>query len=252
MTTRLILGDCLEEMAKLPNASIDAVICDEPYGTTACKWDTVIPFVPMWAQLKRLAKQKAAIVLFGSQPFTSALVMSNPEMFKYEWIWEKNQPSGMATANHIPMKYHENICVFCHSGTNYNKQKTERVWKSALPKTYKRRAHPDKHGLNDTIGDWKDFDTQNKNPSSVLKFDVTPRAAGTLHPTQKPIALMEYLVKTYTNEGDTVLDFAMGSGTTGVACVNTGRNFIGIERDGGYFAIAQKRISDAIAQKAMF
>ena len=222
-------------MKSIPDGSVDAIITDPPYGTTACKWDSVIPFEPMWEQLKRIIKPNGAIVLTASQPFTSALVMSNPKMFKYEWIWEKPQPSNSLLANKQPLKYHENILVF--GGNKYNPE----MWE----------GKPN-HGRNDSGKDMKSeiLGTEikrtatNKNgikyPKSIIKF-TAPRT-NKIHPTQKPVALMEYLIKTYTNEGETVLDFTMGSGTTGVACVNTNRNFIGIELDEGYFEIAKKRI----------
>ena len=243
----LIQGDCLEKMKGIPDGSVDMVLTDPPYGTTACKWDSVIPFDPMWEQLKRITKKNGAIVLFGSQPFTSALVMSNPKMFKYEWVWEKNVPTGMVLANKIPMKYHENILVFYNQQPTYNKQMFCREWKTQKTvDKISRRARPDKHLINTRLQKWKQFDGKLKNPSSVIKFDVVPRATGTLHPTQKPVTLAEYLIKTYTNEGEIILDFTMGSGTTGVACKNLGRDFIGIELDPEYFKIAEKRINESL------
>ena len=226
--------DCLEMMRTLPDKCIDAVICDPPYGTTACKWDTCIPFEPMWEQLKRITKKNGAIVLFGSQPFTSALVMSNPKMFKYEWVWDKKIPSGMSFAKSQPMRQTECISVFCDGKTVYNPQMTKRVKPikgggmkasdSAMTNGYK--------ALKKTYN--------YKNPTTLISFDKIRK--GSVHPTQKPVDLMEYLIKTYTNEGETVLDFTMGSGTTGVACQNTNRNFIGCELDKDYFEIAQKRL----------
>lgn len=241
----MIRGDCLVEMKNIADKSIDMILCDLPYGTTACKWDAVIPFEPLWEQYRRIIKDNGAIVLTASQPFTSALVMSNIKMFKYEWIWEKNVPTGMILANRMPMKYHENICVFYDKQPTYNKQLIGRNWKTQKTvKKITRRARPDEHGINKDLQEWKDFDGKKKNPSSVVNFDVVPRATGTLHPTQKPVALFEYLIKTYTNEGDIVLDNCMGSGTTGVACKNLNRNFIGIELDEEYFKIAEARIKE--------
>jgi len=243
----LYQGDCLDILPTFPSDRVDAIMADLPYGTTACKWDTIIPFEPLWEQYKRAIKNNGVIVLTASQPFTSALVMSNPEMFKYEWIWCKNVPTGMALAGIMPMKYHENICVFYSKQPTYNKQMIDREWKyQKLEDTIKRRATEDKHGINKETQEWNDYDGKKKNPSSLLPFDCPPRTLGTLHPTQKPVALFEHLIKTYTNEGDIVLDNVMGSGTTGVACVRTNRKFIGIELDEGYFKIAKNRIEEAM------
>ena len=239
----LYLGDCLELMAQIPDGSVDMVLCDLPYGTTACKWDSVIPFEPLWAQYKRIIKRNGAIVLTASQPFTSALVMSNIAMFKYQWVWDKKIPSGMSYARYQPMRQHEDVLVFCAGSTPY------------LPQMVK-RDKPIKGG-----GMSKGETTKNenlvalkktyefKNPTTLIGFDKV--RIGAVHPTQKPVALMEYLIRTYTNEGDTVLDNCMGSGTTGVACVNTGRNFIGIEKDDKYFAIASQRIGESLVAAMM-
>lgn len=244
-------GDCLEVMAQLPDASVDMILCDLPYGTTACKWDTVIPFEPLWAQYRRVAKRNAAIVLTASQPFTTALIASNMREFKYEWIWYKNSPSGFANAHRQPMKAHENVCVFYAEQPTYNRQDTSSRVKdvSRLDKPM-RRGLGKPHGVYGSLGEGdearrKTVLSSKVNPRSVLEVDVHPRASGTVHPTQKPVALMEYLIRTYTREGETVLDNCMGSGTTGVACVNTGRQFVGIERDSKYFAIASERIAAA-------
>lgn len=242
----LRLGDCLDILPSIAAASVDAVICDPPYGTTACKWDSVIPFAPMWEQLKRIIKPRGAIVLFGSQPFTSALVMSNPGMFKYSWTWEKNAPSSPGVARTQPMRYTEDICVFSGGPTVYNPQSTPRTSKWGDRYLYKTtRGTNSDHWTLGVIT--SEYDRHTICPRNILTFDVVPRYAGTLHPTQKPVALLSYLVKTYTNEGDTVLDFTFGSGTTGVACVETGRNFIGIEKDSGYFDVASRRIEKAAA-----
>jgi site-specific DNA-methyltransferase (adenine-specific) len=241
-------GDCLEMMRGMADASVDAVICDPPYGTTACKWDAVIPFAPMWEQLKRVTKPRAAIVLFGSQPFTSALVMSNPAMYRHEWIWQKNYGSNFANTMREPFKEHESILVFSAGKWIYNRQMQERV-PSGLARA---KYLPTKTTRSDNYHDFerrRDTPyTQLRVPSSVQKFN---KEVG-LHPTQKPVALMEYLIRTYTNEGDAILDFAAGSGTTGVACVNTGRHFIGIEREPEYVAIARRRIAESAAQPILF
>ena len=241
----LILADCLDAMRALPDASVDMVLCDLPYGTTACKWDAVIPFEPLWAAYRRVTKPNAAIVLTGSQPFTSALVMSNAHEFKYEWIWKKNAGSNFATTKWQPMKEHESVLVFASGKTTYNAQMQERAaaGKAMIRNGVKSKASSGEDvysGANQGYDNSKQ-DPNMRVPSSVQLFN---RERGH-HPTQKPVALMEYLIRTYTNEGDTVLDNTMGSGTTGVACENTGRKFIGIERDHGYFDVAVGRISDA-------
>lgn len=235
-TVDLMLGDCLEMMGEIEDGSVDMVLCDPPYGTTACKWDAVIPFEPMWAGVKRVLKKNGAAVFTASQPFTSALVMSNVEMFAYEWVWVKTRITGVLNAKKMPVRKHEQVLVFCDSkatGT-YNAQ-------GLVPngKVTKQGGNSDNYGARSSepyVQEWTNW------PRDVLEI---ASEGNTVHPTQKPVALMEYLIKTYTNEGEVVLDFTMGSGTTGVACMNTGRRFIGIERDEGYFAIAEKRIMDA-------
>ena len=237
----LINGDCLEEMKKIPDGSIDLVLTDPPYGTTACKWDTIIPFEPMWEQLKRVTKKNGAIVLFGSQPFTSALVMSNPRMFKYEWVWEKNKATGHLDSKKKPMKAHENIVVFYKAQPTYNPQG---LVPKDIPTISKGNRGKKGEGSSGDVYRFAGRDaiqTHINYPRTIQKIAVDMKAK--YHPTQKPVALMEYLIKTYTNEGETVLDFTMGSGTTGVACKNLNRNFIGIELDKEYFEIAKKRIS---------
>jgi len=239
LAPQLLLGDCLEKMKEIPNGSVDMVMCDLPYGTTACKWDAVIPFAPMWEQYRRVCKPRAAIVLTASQPFTSALVMSNPRGFRHEWIWLKNRAANAMTAKYGPMKRHENILVFASEAPAYypqlRKGKPYRGFKSAESK------------IGDHLGNANSV--HKDNPEGLLQPITTLEFSGERgqHPTQKPVALMEYLIRTYTNEGQTVLDNTMGSGTTGVACARTGRRFIGIERDEAYFAIAKKRIDDALA-----
>lgn len=238
---KLYKGDCLEVMKTIEDNSIDAIITDPPYGTTACKWDSVIDFKLMWGQLNRIIKSNAAIVLFSKQPFTSSLVMSNPKMFKYEWIWEKSQGVNFAQCNHMPMSVYENVSVFGNFGMSknakiqpiYNPQGVIEVNKKKKAKTS--TEHRVCENNKDHVQKFGNYPRQIQKFSSERGF----------HPTQKPIALMEYLIKTYTNENETVLDFTMGSGSTGVACVNTNRNFIGIELDDNYFEIAKKRIKEA-------
>lgn len=244
----LIQGDCLDRMHDIPDGSIDMILCDLPYGTTACKWDTIIPFEPLWEQYKRIIKDNGAIVLTASQPFTSALVMSNPKMFKYEWIWNKLYGTNIFEANVRPMKYHENICVFYKTQPVYNKQ----LFLAKKENIRDRIKNNKKEVLNTIYGNQKAYTTKNnddskRNPISILEYSNQANElhrTKRLHPTQKPVALFEYLIKTYTNEGDTVMDNCMGSGTTGVACKNLNRNFIGIELDQEYFKIAKKRINE--------
>jgi len=235
----LLQGDCLEKMKGIPDGSIDMVLTDPPYGRTACKWDSIIPLEPMWEQLKRVIKPNGAIVLFGSQPFTSALIMSNIKKFKYEMVWDKNKGTQPQLANIQPMKSHENICVFGSGRLTYNPQKT-----IGVPYTRDNKQNHSKESLSKGLKPIKQANTGFRVPKTIHLFKRDFSAQSRVHPTQKPVALMEYLIKTYTNEGDTVLDFTMGSGTTGVACVNTGRNFIGIELDPEYCKIAEKRINE--------
>jgi len=244
---KLIQGDCLEKMKDIPDKSIDMILCDLPYGTTACKWDTIIPFEPLWEQYKRIIKDNGAIVLTASQPFTSALVMSNIKMFKYEWIWFKNVPTGMTQSRYSPMKYHESILVFSKSPIKiFNKIFEERVGKGKDCYNYEHYCGENNHVKMKKVKAF--YNAKLVNPSSVLLFNVAPNRKGKLHPTQKPVALFEYLIKTYTNEGDTVLDNCMGSGTVGVACKNLNRNFIGIELEPKYFKIAEKRINENLSE----
>lgn len=239
-----MMGDTLEKMKEIPDGSVDMILCDLPYGTTACKWDTVIPFEPLWAAYRRVCKKNAAIVLTASQPFTSVLIASNLGAFKYCWVWEKTRPGDIFNAKNKPLKAHEDVCVFSDGTTancspnkmpyfpqdvgeggvkTNNPDEVERAFKS------KRPSHKQNHVTHGS-----------GYPRSILKIPNPNK--GSVHPTQKPVALMEYLIRTYTTEGETVLDNTMGSGTTGVACANTGRSFIGIERDEKYFAIARERI----------
>ena len=232
---RIINFDCLKVMPHIPDKSIDMILCDLPYGTTACKWDTVIPFEPLWKEYKRIIKDNGAIVLTASQPFTSALIMSNIEMFKYEWIWDKAKATGHTLCNSRPLKSHENILVFYKNQPTYTPQKSK-------GNPYNGRKNPiatEEWGFgkkrNDNMGD--------RFPRSVF-YEKSGDRGKRLHPTQKPTELFEYLIKTYTNEGDIVLDNCIGSGTTAVACKNTNRHFIGIELDKGYCEIARKRLLD--------
>jgi site-specific DNA-methyltransferase (adenine-specific) len=239
VSLQLIHGDCLEEMKKIPDGSIDLVLTDPPYGTTACKWDSIIPLEPMWKQLKRIIKPNGAIVLTASQPFTSKLISSNMKMFKYEWIWEKEQGVNFLCANIQPLKVHENIVVFYNKQPTYNPQKTKGEW-------YKSGKGKSGDVTNNVIK--KQTESGERNPRSIIKKN---RTTG-LHPTQKPVALMEYFIKTYTNEGDTVLDFAAGSFTTLVACIKTNRKGIGIEKEIKYYNIGKDRIKKELAQGDFF
>lgn len=240
---KLIHGDCLEKMAEIEDGSVDMVLTDPPYGTTACKWDSIIPLEPMWEHLKRVIKPNGAIVMTASQPFTTTLIASNMKMFKYCWVWLKNVQTGIGSAKYRPMSSHEDIAVFCLGRTTYNKQETEaRHGRKSGKKNGRKSNTPTSHLPGMGIKP-QPILRRLVNPRTTLEFDVVPRSTGTLHPTQKPVALMEYLIKTYTNEGETVLDFTMGSGTTGVACKNLDRSFIGIEKDDEYFKIAKERIN---------
>ena len=235
----LHLGDCLDVMRDIPDGSVDAVICDPPFGTTACKWDSVIPFEPMWAQLKRIVKPNGAIVLMAQTPFDKMLGASNITDLRYEWIWQKESGSGHLNAKRAPMKNHENVLVFYANAPTYNPQMRLgfKPYTQAQGKTKSQNYGSQTGALTVSNGE--------RYPLSVLEF---ARDKGKSHPTQKPVALMEYLIRTYTNPGETVLDFTMGSGTTGVAAANTERRFIGIERDPNYFDVAVKRTREAVEQ----
>lgn len=243
MNYQLMLGDCLERMREIPAGSVDMVLCDLPYGTTQNKWDSVIPLAPLWAEYKRLCKGNATIVLTASQPFTAVLCTSNLPMFRHEWIWIKNAGSNFANTVREPFKEHESVLVFSAGGWVYNKQMQARTG-GGLQLVGQKVGTGVKSSTNyreGLTGPGYESLPELRVPSSWQKFN---RERG-LHPTQKPVALMEYLINTYTNPGQTVLDNTMGSGTTGVACGNTGRKFIGIERDSGYFEIARGRIARA-------
>jgi site-specific DNA-methyltransferase (adenine-specific) len=229
---KLIHGDCLEVMKRIPDKSIDFILTDPPYGTTACKWDTVIPFEPMWEQLKRIIKENGAIALFGSEPFSSHLRMSNIKMFKYDWVFLKSNGGGFLNANKQPLKRHEHISVFYSKQCCYFPQKTKGKKYTCT------RASAGETTQDQTVSGWVTRNDGSRYPLSYLKY----KSETGLHPTQKPVALLEYLIKTYTLENEVVLDFTMGSGSTGVACKNLNRKFIGIEKDDKYFEIANKRI----------
>ena len=232
----LLHGDCLELMKDIPDKSVDMILCDLPYGTTQCKWDSIIPFEPLWKQYERVIKDNGAIVLTASQPFTTELIHSNLKLFKYCWVWNKKKAGNIFLAKYQPMKIHEDIAVFSKKAHKYNPIKTPRD-KIKRSKNY---------GTGEAMGgdrkkEDKVYEYTDKNPVSIIEVSNAVQK-GKIHPTQKPVELFEYLIKTYTNEGETVLDNCMGSGTTGVACVNTNRNFIGIELDDKYFEIAKERI----------
>lgn len=248
---RLINGDCLEVLPTLERGSAGLVLCDPPYGTTACAWDAVIPFEPMWAGLRHVARANAAMVFTSSQPFTSSLGASNIGELKYAWVWEKNRPTGHVHAKNKPMKKHEDVIVFSSGTTVHASQSKSRMIYNPqglnpldVPAVRRRNNKGDDTVLSQRKSHRDTFRHFDGFPSSIVAFDSI-QGTERLHPTQKPLGLMEYLVLTYSNIGDTVLDFTMGSGTTGVACMNTGRNFIGIEKDSKYFSIAENRIAAA-------
>ena len=228
-------GDCLELMKEIPDKSIDMILCDLPYGTTHNKWDNIISLDALWGGYKRVIKDNGVIMLFGDGMFTANLMLSNPKMWRYNLIWDKQRGCDFLNANIKPLKSHEDICVFYKRKPTYNKQ----YWYS---KPYRKTKNG---SLSNNYGNRKEAYTESKdgkrNPLSILSF---PRDGKRIHPTQKPVALLEYLIKTYTNEGETVLDNCMGSGSTGVACINTNRNFIGYELDEKYFEIAEKRLNE--------
>lgn len=246
-TARLIHGDCLSVLPALESGSVDMILADPPYGTTACKWDTVIPLEPLWRELKRIVKPRGVVVMTASQPFTSVMVMSNPKWFRHEWVWIKDHGGNFANTVREPLKEHESVLVFSAGRWTYNRQKQKRspggvsrakYHSAADLKSECYRIMRDRRGPRDEM----------RVPSSWQKFN-TERG---LHPTQKPVALMAYLIRTYTQPGETVLDFCMGSGTTGVACAHDDRNFIGIELDPTYFATAQRRMAEAQSAGPLF
>ena len=234
----LIQGDCLEKMKAIPDGSVDMVLADPPYGTTACKWDTVIPFEPLWGQYKRIIKKNGAILLFGMEPFSSLLRVSNLKEFKYDWVWRKSQAVGHLNAWKQPMRNTEIISVFYKTQPTYKPELLDKKAENIRPHSQRTKTS-DNYGAHKL--DVHKCPNDKTMPATVLEFN---NAQCTVHPTQKPVALCEYLIRTYTNEGETVLDNCMGSGTTGVACKNLDRNFIGIELDPDYFKIAEKRINE--------
>ena len=234
----LFWADCFDVFPSIPDKSVDAIIADLPYGTTACKWDSILPFDKLWEQYERIIKSNGAIVLTASQPFTSALIMSNPKLYRYNWVWHKTRPSNFPLAKKQPMKYHEDICVFGIKSPLYYPQmvKADKVRKKGKNEGYR--------GFNKGLEkpEYLDKEYSDFYPSSIQTFPL--HNGGLLHPTQKPLELMEYLIKTYTNENDTVLDNTMGSGTTGLACLKTNRQFIGIEKEKQYYDVAVRRLSE--------
>ena len=243
---KLIHGDCLEKMKDIPDKSIDMILCDLPYGTTACKWDVVIPFEPLWKGYKRIIKDRGCIALFGSEPFSSHLRLSNIKEYKYDWIWKKNKSTDYINCKYKPMKNIEIITVFSNNPTTFTKTGNSMLYfpqnlkKLKEPKNQKRTGKSKQLTFHSATNK-KSIQHFTNYPTIILSYKI---ATNTLHPTQKPVKLLEYLIETYTNEKDTILDFTMGSGTTGVACKNLNRNFIGIELDENYYNIAKERIEN--------
>lgn len=241
---QLFQGDCLELMKDIPDKSIDMILCDLPYGTTACKWDTIIPFEFLWCEYNRIIKDNGAICLFGAEPFSSKLRVSNLQDYKYDWVWRKPRGTGHLNAKKQPLRDVENISVFYKKQCVYNPQFTKGEPYSALKGGKTSRVSESGETTYGKFMNGAEYRNDNdgfRYPKQVIEFGVVER--NTVHPTQKPVALLEYLIKTYTNEGDLVLDNCMGSGSTGVAAVNTNRNFIGMELDENYFQIAKERIN---------
>lgn len=238
----LICGECIEEMKKMQNESVDLILCDLPYQMTSMKWDCLIPFDELWEQYSRIVKPNGNIVLFSAGLFTVDLINSNREYFRYKLIWKKNVPTGMSSAKYRPMKYYEEICVFNRPNftTTYNPIMKERVGIGKSCYNYEHYCGESNHIKMGKIK--KKYDPNYVQPSDILEFNVVPNRNGKLHPTQKPVELLEWLIKTFSNEGNIILDNCMGSGSTGVACMNTNRNFIGIELDKYYFGVAKERI----------
>tara|TARA_R110002074_G_scaffold397056_1_gene587086 strand:- start:308 stop:1108 length:801 start_codon:yes stop_codon:yes gene_type:complete len=254
MSIDLRLGDTIEQMKLIEDKSIDMILCDLPYGTTACKWDTIIPFDDLWEQYKRIIKPNRAIVLNCSQPFTSFLMCSNSEWFRHEWIWDKKSCTNAFAVKYAPMKRHENVLVFSSGKINpFNRQKTPKDPKDIRVNSAKRRANKDSDITSEVYNTGTkclhadDYDPYTSNPVSII---YVPRGnKKKLHPTQKPVELMEYFIKTYSNENETVLDNTMGSGSTGIACINLNRNFIGIEKDIDIYNVAKKRVEEKKEEK---
>lgn len=236
--------DCLNIFNKLDEKSIDMILCDLPYGMISCDWDIIIPFDKMWKGIERVKKNLCPVILFSSQPFTTKLISSNLANYSYELIWKKNVPTGMANSKYRPMKYHETLQCFYMTGTTYNPIMKERVGIGKACYNYNHYCGKNNHIKMNKVK--KKYDPNFVQPSTVLEFNVVPNRNGKLHPTQKPVELLEWLIKTYSNENDVVLDFVMGSGSTGVACKNLNRSFIGVEIDSNYFNTAEKRISGGL------
>ena len=240
---KVYLGDCLELMKDIVDKSIDMILCDLPYGTTACKWDSIIPLEPLWKEYKRIIKDNGAIVLTSSQPFTTKLISSNYDMYRYNWVWHKTRPSNFPLAKKQPMKYHEDVCVFGVKSPNYYPQmiKADKVRKKGKNEGYR--------GFNKGLEkpEYLDKEYTDFYPSSIQTFSL--HNGGLLHPTQKPVALFEYLIKTYTNEGELTLDNCAGSGTTAIACLNTNRNYILMEKEQKYYDIINERISKHLSEQ---
>ena len=234
-------GDCIEIMKNIPDKSVDMILCDLPYGVTKMKWDCIIPYDNLWGEYNRIIKDNGNIILFSSGLFTLSLIQSNIKNFRYKLIWKKNVPTGMSSAKYRPMKYYEEICVFGNSNGTYNPIMKERIGVGKECYNYDHYCGDNNHIQLEKQK--RRYDPDWVQPSDVLEFNVVPNRNGKLHPTQKPVDLCEWLIKTYSNEGDTILDNCMGSGSTGVACKNTNRNFIGIELDTNYFNIAQERLN---------
>lgn len=241
---KLLHGDCLSLMSELPEKTVDLILCDLPYGTTQCHWDSIIPLDQLWEQYCRLIKDNGVIVLTAMQPFTSLLVSSNLTMFKYEWIWEKGNATGFLNAKKQPLRAHESVLVFYKKQPVYNPQIT-----SGHKKSTSKRAPIDSECYGKTLKN-TDYCSTDRYPRSI-QFFSSDKQTENYHPTQKPVALCEYLIRTYTNLGGLVLDNCMGSGTTGVACVNSSRSFIGIEKEQKYFDVACKRIADSQIQERL-
>lgn len=237
---KLYNGDCLVEMNKIEDKSVDLILCDLPYGSTQCSWDSIIPFDKLWEQYNRVLKETGIVVLFSSGLFTIDLINSNRKDFKYKLIWKKNVPTGMSSAKYRPMKYYEEICVFYKKKGTYNPQMKPREGVGKACYNYDHYCGDSNHVSYEKVK--KRYDPDWVQPSDILEFNVVPNRNGKVHPTQKPIELLEWLIKTYSNENDLVLDNTMGSGSTGVACINLNRDFIGIEMDKSYFEIAKSRI----------
>lgn len=245
MLNKITHGDCLAVMKGIEDKSVDMILCDLPYGTTQNKWDSVIPLEELWKHYNRVIKDNGAIVLTAQTPFDKVLGCSNLKMLKYEWIWEKTTATGHLNAKKkMPMKAHENILIFYKKLPTYNPQKTTGHKRKVSSATHKRNS---KLSSNYNPSNFTNYDSTERYPRSVLLFP-TDKQKSAIHPTQKPVALFEYLIKTYTNEGDTVLDNCIGSGTTAVACINTKRNFIGIELEEKYYNIANKRIEETLSE----